>query len=281
MNVRTFPARAREFFNGCCNRFGIPASQKRIPEPGEPCPVREHGPAPVLSEKNLYARICSLPGSMGDRTVRGNLLIAASVSATFVTGYIALFVAIPIPAIAVSGAVSVAFLYLTSAALRCRSRSGTTDAEHERTAPVSGSAGLSARLRTIPPRMGSRTLTGDLLIAGSGMAAAATGYIALFAYIPVAVIALSGAVSLALVVLTILALRCRFSDPGPGCVTAPQAPEQPPAAAPERHAGQVHATASDIPSRKRGPPGRSTSTGSKLPMCMSRSSVGETWASRS
>jgi len=95
--------------------------------------------------------------------------------------------------------------------------------------------------------MGDTTARGDLLIAGSGAVAAATGYIALFAYIPVAVIALSGAVSLALVVLTILALRCRFSDPGPGCVMAPQAPEQPPAAAPERHAGQVHATASDIP----------------------------------
>jgi len=184
---------------------------------------------------------------MGDRTARGNLLIAASLGVTFVTGYLALFAAIPIPAIAVSGTISVIFLYLTAAALRCRSRSGTSGAEPERTAPVSGPAGLSARLCTLPARMGSRTLTGDLLIAGSGVAAAATGYIALFACIPLAAIVLSGAVSLALIALTVMALCCRFSDPGPGCATATQEPGPPLGAPPEQHAGQVPGPSPEIP----------------------------------
>jgi archaeal flagellar protein FlaI len=215
MTIRTFPARAREFFTGCRSRFGTVLSRKIPLGSGEPGPAGERGTAPVLSEKNLYARMCSLPENMGDRTARGDLLIAASLGATFVTGYLALFAAIPIPAIAVSGMVSVAFMYLTAAALRCRACYGTPGAEPERTAPVSGPAGLSAGLCTIPSRMGSRTLPGDLLIVGSGAVAAGTGYVALFAYIPVGVIAVSGTISLVFLFLTAAAIRCRYRNIAP------------------------------------------------------------------
>jgi flagellar protein FlaI len=73
--------------------------------------------------------------------------------------------------------------------------------------------------------MGSRTSNGDLLIVGSGVVAAATGYMALFAYIPVTAIAILGTISLASLVLSMSALRCRYRH------NAPETSSQEPAAA--------------------------------------------------
>ena len=86
-----------------------------------------------------------------------------------------------------------------------------------------------ALIRSIPGHMGNRTPKGDLFIVGSGAAAAATGYMALFAYIPVAAIAIFGIVSCAFLILTAIAFRCRYHDPVPCgdlCVR-PETKEQP------------------------------------------------------
>jgi flagellar protein FlaI len=104
----------------------------------------------------------------------------------------------------------------------------------ERIHPVRALPGMRlediyAFIRGIPGRMGSRTQGGDLFIAGSGAVAIGAGYMALFAYIPIAAIAIFSIVSLAFLALTATALWCRYHDPvPPGALCVLPGTEKPP-----------------------------------------------------
>ncbi len=153
MIVQMLPARTREFFSSCKFRVLAAFTKKSVSGPDERDIAGKVGSPSGPSQKNLYARIRSLPGYMGDRTARGDLLIAAAAGAAVVTGYAALFADLTVIGIALVGIISLVFLALTAAAVRCRYRT----APHHDPLPAPGIS--AAGLPPSPP--GKMTSPGD------------------------------------------------------------------------------------------------------------------------
>ncbi|MFA7694384.1 MAG: type II/IV secretion system ATPase subunit [Methanoregula sp.] len=144
MNVRSFFTRAREGYAGFSSRLRTAVPQKEATVHETPAVPRE----PVTSGHDparMYALICGLPGRMGNRTPAGDLIIVGSGTAAASTGYIALFAYIPVAAIVLFGIVSLAFLLLTAAAVRCRYLHTVPSKDPDPPAPAMSPAGPSPR----------------------------------------------------------------------------------------------------------------------------------------
>ena len=103
MIVRLLPARAREFFSSCKFRVLAAFTKKSVSGPDErDISWESRLPIRPVSKKPVRTDPC-LPGYMGDRTARGDLLIADAGAAAAATGYAALFADLTVIGIALFG----------------------------------------------------------------------------------------------------------------------------------------------------------------------------------
>jgi flagellar protein FlaI len=96
------------------------------------------------------ARFRKLPAMLGNRTDTGDVLILATCLCSFLAGYAALLIDLPVPVLGLLGVISLATLALAIAALRCRFHPGVASEPATVPAPVQQDTGITRRAGTVP-----------------------------------------------------------------------------------------------------------------------------------
>lgn len=165
--------------------------------------------------KNFYQRIIT---ALASRTVKGTVLLLAVALVAFGTGFVVLFIDMPLLLMAVLSVISLVALILFASAARARffpPRLSTSPNPNNnvKTAVPAGFRirNLQEQLLAVPRSMGSRTIRGDALILISCIAAIPVGYTALFIDLPLVLLILLGIVSVSLLGIAGLAAAFRFA----------------------------------------------------------------------
>jgi flagellar protein FlaI len=155
--------------------------------------------------------------ALSHHSARGSLLLVSTGLAAVLTGVIVLFVDLPLLLMGTLSVVSLAMLVLFVAGARARFLPAPQRSGKGTSSPVSPEEGNGHKIPVLPAPylrlvrlLGNRTDRGDAGILVVCLGAVATGYIALFADLPLALLVPTGIVSLAMLMTAGLAAGFRF-----------------------------------------------------------------------